>query len=425
MAKRTYWCSIPLALFVLLSFSPGTFAQKLVAIPTSSKSLSDQSHRTASAHTVDPTLEAASKAEQEGRLLDAEKLLTTAVGTGGSSSAPDWRMSALLNPLARVEFDLGRYSEAIKAIHKALVADKAVAGPESTKVLLDLYVLAAYIRRAGNQAAVDLAIDEALDIARKSPGPHQTTLVTVLWQASLNDRQQRRKAEAQALLAEGARICQAQGEPQTNICPVVLTAYYREAGETGQVEKLLSDMAAHGPVDYHGHADFGYHLSAIGELAAYYQQEGSYRQAEAAYRHAFDALERVQGQFRAVAIGRLSDTPLARFFQNQGRATDAEAILGQVLIDQERELDPNDVHLARTLVALAGLKFAEGNNTAAEPLCKRALKIQESDYGTDSLHLVRTLSLYTTVERQLGKSDTANALAARAAVLRKQISKFR
>jgi tetratricopeptide (TPR) repeat protein len=466
MARRACLCSIPLTLFALLFLSIGTFAQNLVATPTSSMGLSDQSRRTASAHPVDPTMEAISKAEQEGRLLDAEKLLTTAVYGGQSGSAPDWRMSALLNSLARVEFDLGRYSEAIAAMHKALVTDKAVAGPESTKVLLDLDALAVYNRRAGNQAAVDRAIDEALELARKSPGPHQTTLVTALWQASLNDRQQHREAEAQALLAEGAGICQAQGELQTNICPVVLTAYYREGGETGQVEKILSDVAAQGPVDYHGHPDYGYHLNALSQLAAHYQQIGSYSQAEAAYqkaitvvethipnplvapgvyeqygrllelegknkeaeayyRHAFEVLEGVQGKFRAVAIERLSDTPLVSFYQKEGRTTEAEAILGQVVIDQKQVLDQNDAHLARTLVALAGLKFAEDDNTAAEPLCERALKIQESDYGTGSLHLVRTLSLYAAVERHLGNKEKADALATRASALRKQMAKSR
>jgi len=96
-----------------------------------------------------------------------------------------------------------------------------------------------------------------------------------------------------------------------------------------------------------------------------------------------------------------------------------------VITDQEQVLDPNDAHLARTLVALAGLKFAEGDNTAAESLCDRALKIQESDYGTESLHLVRTLSLYAGIERRLGHNDRADALAARAAMLRKQMSESR
>jgi len=52
------------------------------------------------------------------------------------------------------------------------------------------------------------------------------------------------------LLAEGAGIYQARRELQTNICPVVLTAYYRDSGETGQVEKILSE-AVQVPPDYH------------------------------------------------------------------------------------------------------------------------------------------------------------------------------
>jgi len=155
MAGRACLCSILLTLVALLFLPIGAFAQNSVATPTSPMGLSDQSRRTASAHTVDATLDAASKAEQEGHLLDAGKLLTTAVGSGSSGSAPSWRMSVLLTSLARVEFDLGHYSEAIVAMQKALMTDKALYKPGSTRILLDLDALAAYNRRAGNHASVD------------------------------------------------------------------------------------------------------------------------------------------------------------------------------------------------------------------------------------------------------------------------------
>ena len=247
----------------------------------------------------------------------------------------------------------------------------------------------------------------------------------------------------------------------TNICPVVLSSYYRETGETGQAEKILSDAAAEGPVDYHGHADYGRQLNALGQLAAHYQQEGSYalaeatyqkaiavaenhipnplvapgvyyqygrlleiegkdKEAEAAYKHAFDTFEHMQGRFCADAIQELSDAPLVRLYQKEGRTSDAEAILDQVLTDQEQVLDPNDAHLARTLMALAGMKATNGKYAEAEPLCERALKIQEADYGTDNPQLARTLSLYSAVERHLGKIGKADALAARAAGLRQK-----
>jgi tetratricopeptide (TPR) repeat protein len=236
-------------------------------------------------------------------------------------------------------------------------------------------------------------------------------------------------------LAEGAKICQTQGELATNICPMVLSSYYREAGETSQVEKILSDAAAQGPGDYHGHADYGRQLNALGQLAANYQQgrsyklaeatyqkaitvaeahipnplftpgvyyqygrllelEGKDKRAEAAYKHAFDTFAHMQGQLRFDAIERLADTPLVQFCQKTGRTSDAEAVLERALAGQEQVLDPNDAHLARTLMALAEIKGTGGKYAEAEPLCERALKILEADYGPDNPQLAES-SAYT------------------------------
>jgi tetratricopeptide (TPR) repeat protein len=453
MANRTCWCVIPVALLALLFIPANITAQD-------SKSRNNPAEAP-SGITSDAELDAISKSEQEGRLLDAEKLLTAAVHNAESNSAPRLRLSVLLNSLARVEYDLRQYSEAVSAKQKELEVDKDLYHPESAKVLIDLYALAMFNREAGNQAAADQAMGEELTLARKVPGPHEVTLVTALWEASQNDRQAHRNAEAQALLAEGAQICQAPGAMNTNICPLVLSSYYEEAGETVQAEKILSDAAAQGPVDYHGHADFGPQLNALGQLAAHYEQGGSYElaeatylraiavaedhipnplvapgvyddfgrllelegnneEAEAAYKHAFDTLEHMQGRFQFVAIERLSDTPLVRLYQQDGRTSEAEAVLEQVLTDQEQTLDPNDAHLARTLLALAGMKYAGGKYSEAEPLCEGALKIQEADYGPDNPQLQRALNTCAGVERHLGNVQKADTLAGRASALRQE-----
>jgi tetratricopeptide (TPR) repeat protein len=150
--------------------------------------------------------------------------------------------------------------------------------------------------------------------------------------------------------------------------------------------------------------------------------EGENEEAEAAYKHAFDALENMQGRFRPVAIGRLSDTPLVQLYEKEGRTSEAEAILERALAAQELALDQHDEHLARTLVQLAGLKMREGEYSEAEPLCERALKIQEDDYGPDNPQLMQMLSLYASVERHLHNTGKADALAARAATLRKKLA---
>lgn len=448
---------IPAVAIILLFVPAVVFTQNISSNPKQETG----SPRSIRQNVSDPEMDAISKAEQEGRLLDAEKLLAAAVQNAESNSSPPLRMSVLLKSLTRVEFDLGHFSEAISAMQKELKVDKALYHPESAKVLIDLNALAVFNRKAGNQAAADQAIGEALALARKFPGPHQVTLITALWEASQNDRQANRKDEAQALLAEGAQICQAPGTLQTNICPLVLSNYYRETGEGSQAEKILSEAAAQRPVDDHGHADYSYQLNALGQLAAHYRQEGSYnlaeatyqkaiavaqnhipnplvapdvyyeygrlleiegknKEAEAAYKRAFDALETIQGRFQLEEVQRLSAMPLVRLYEKEGRTSEAEALLERTLAHQEQVLDPHDEHLARTLMQLADLKVRQGEYSDAEPLCERALKIQEADFGPDNPQLMQALCLYASIERQLRNTDKADALAARAAALRRK-----
>ncbi len=84
-------------LLILFSFPAIVFAQDSVSKPKHVESPAAAIHRTK----PDAELEAISKAEQEGRLLDAEKLLTAAVRKAESSSPPDHRLGFLLSRLGR------------------------------------------------------------------------------------------------------------------------------------------------------------------------------------------------------------------------------------------------------------------------------------------------------------------------------------
>ena len=458
MARHAGRRPILAALLILLSFPASVFTQNSASKPKHVESPAAAIHRAKS----DAEMEEISKAEQEGRLLEAEKLLTAAVREAESSSPPDQRLGFLLSRLGRVEFQLGRYSDAVTTARRALAVDRTVHGVQLSRILVDFQNVAYYSYRAGDSVAAEQAVDEGVALARKDPGPQDANLLVALRQATAFDEMHQHSAKAQAARAESAEICKAQAKPHTSICSVVLLDFFSRTGDSGSVQKILSEQAAQGPVDYHGHADYGRQLNALGRLAAHYQQEGNYNlaeatyrkaiavaenhipnplvapgvyyqygrllelegedeEAEAAYKHAFNTLEHMQGRFRFVAIERLSEAPLVLFYRRQGRLSDAEAVLKRALADQEKALKPNDAALAYTLVRLAEVESREGEYPDAEQLCERALNIQQADYGLDSPQIVQTLGLYASVERQLHKKDKADALAARAAAIRQKL----
>lgn len=455
MARHASRRLILVAPLILFSFPASIIAQDSVSTPKPVAGPTETTPRSG----PDPEMEAISKAEQEGRLLDAEKLLVAAVHKEELSFSADRRLVFLLSRLGRVEFQLGRYPEAVIAVKHALAVNRTEHGGQFSAVLFDLRNVAYYSYRAGDRAAADQAIDEGVALGRKDPGPLDANLLMALRQATVFDEMHQSSAQADALRAESAGICKAQTKSRASICSVILLDFYRKNGDLDSAQKILSEQAAKGPVDYHGHADYGRQLNALGQLAVYYQQESSYdraestyqkaiavaenhipnpliapgvyyqfgrllelegknEEAEAAYKHAFEALENMQGRFRFVAIGRLSDTPLVRLYEKEGRTSEAEAILERTLAAQEQALNPHDEHLARTLMQLADLKMRQGEYSVAGPLCERALKIQEADFGPENPQLIQTLSLYAAVERQLHNSEKADALAARATALR-------
>ncbi len=459
MARHARWRLVPAAPLILF-FIP---AIALTQNPVSNPKVATSGAQTIRRNAPDSEMDAISKAEQEGRLLDAEKLLTAAVHKAELSSPADQRLSFLLSRLGRVEFQLGRYPEAVTTAKHALAVGRSEHGGQFPGVLFDLRNVAYYSYRAGDSAAAEQAIDEGVALSRKDPGPLDANLLMALRDATVFDEMHQHSAKAQAARAESAEICKTQTKPRASICSVILLDFYRKNGDSARVQKILSEQAAQGPLDYHGHADYGRRLNALGSLAFHYERQGSYDLAEATYRkaiavaekhipnpliapgvyyqygrllelegknegaeatykRAFDILENMQGRFRLVAIGRLSDTPLVQLYKKEGRTSEAEAILERTLVAQEQALDPHDEHLARTLVQLAGLKMRQREYSDAEPLCERALKIQEADYGPDSPQLMLTLSLYAGIERQLHNTDKADALAARAAALSRKLA---
>ncbi len=411
----------------------------------------------------DPELAAVFKAEQDGRLLDAEKLLNAAISKAEATRPSHGLLRSLLNELASVENRLRNYPQAVAAEKRALAVDQALGKQAAPETIFDLQELAAYSKFAGDGSTFAQAAEQMLARARQYPGPHNSQLLMALSTVAAADQFEHRVAEAQALGAKEVRICQAQEKPRSDNCASVLAGYYSASGHRAYAERLLSEQATRTPVSAGANrfgaywpkvaplltlarmyeADRSYDLAAATdrriiavierttkdpvEAAAFYdglgrdlELEGRDAEAEAAYQHAFDLRERATGRLRLAFMGSLTKTPLVPFYEKQGRLADAEATLKRALADQRGVLDPHDARHAQALLQLARVKLLEGEAAQAEPLCARALKIQEADFGPHNRRLLLTLRTCAAVERQLGKTDQAEALATRATALRQK-----
>lgn len=407
---------------------------------------------------------ASSKAQQEGRLLEAERLLNTAITMAERKPSLRSNLGSLLKNLAQLEYGLHDYRQAIATEQRAVAADEAPgSGATSSQVFWDLNQLTADAMSSRHCATAAQAASQQLALARRHPGRRDFQLLLALGGVAMADQCEHRFAEGRKVQAEAVRICQAQPEPHSAGCVSILARYYYETGHPGYAEKLLAQKAARTPDSsprfrYDSYLPKASQLQALARMykvdhlygqavatdrraisvvqrtakhpvdaAPYYdslgsdlEKQGQDAEAEAVFKHSFDLQEHATGRFRKSWIRSLGETPLVSFYERQGLLSDAADVLEQVLAVQQSALNPNDAAIAHTLVRLADVESRLGEYSEAEPLCQHALKIQEADYGSDSFHLVRTLSIYAGVERHLHNTAKANALAARAAALRKK-----
>jgi len=405
----------------------------------------------------DPEPEEFSKAMREGRLVDAEKVVRAAIEEEESKSQSSQRLSDLLNQLGYVESQMGHLPKAVEAVQREMAIDRARDGPRSSSVMVDFAKLAQYEEMGGDFADAADAAEQELALARENPGqPDPRNLLRALQDAIRTDTVAHRTAQAQALREEIIQICQSQSNPELVVrpCGQVLSDFYRDGGHTGYAEETLSKQADETRV-LRGDRGYMTKVLTLQTLAHQYEQDKSYdfeaatyrkaiavveasaknpaeaaylydilghalelaaqdEAAEAAYQHALDLLEHATGDSRSAYIGSLTDTPLADFYQRQGRLADAESVLNQVLAEQEKVLDPHDDRLAQTLLKLAQVKSAQGEFPEAEALAQRALAQEEANYGPDSPKLMPALMTCSELARQRREFEKAKALADRA-----------
>jgi tetratricopeptide (TPR) repeat protein len=414
----------------------------------------------------DPTLRPILKAEKEGRLVDAEKLLKAAIQDAETQSATSPRLRLLLNHLGSIDERMGRYADAVALAKRVLDMDDRLYGAESPDAARDLNNLGMYYQAAGEEAAAGQALERALAVARKNYGEgwlHVTGNLSAYYTTH------HRTADAKPLLTEAVEFCDAHPEPRVfAVCTGLRTQLadvYRSEGHSGYGEEIVSRDAEQ---TVGVHQDSFAQVRALDALARQYEQDESYDLAEATYRQAIALIEKMP-QFKDdpaatapefLRLGKLFEkeglsvqaedaykralnseeaarpgrpghaeslfgfvVPLAGLYRTEGRVSDLEPILQQVLALQERDLGPDRTEIADTLLELASVYQEQGKHLDAAPLYQRALKIQEKNIGPDDPRLLRALDGYAAVLQQLGDPDEARAVTARASVLRQKLAR--
>jgi CHAT domain-containing protein len=130
--------------------------------------------------------------------------------------------------------------------------------------------------------------------------------------------------------------------------------------------------------------------TSLNNLAALYEDQGKYSEAEPLLKRALQIRERALGPNNLYFAQSLMN--LANLYRYAGRQADAERLYKQSLEIEEKLLGQDNSELARGIYNLAAFYVAQGRYVDAEPLHKKSLQIRTKVLGPDHPDVGRSLN---------------------------------
>jgi hypothetical protein len=413
----------------------------------------------------DPTQRAVTQAVRDGRLTDAEKILTDAIHELEQSDPQNPRLARYLKSLSQIVDRQGRRADAVSLIERAYDIDRNAYGPMDLRITNDLTLLASCAQVSDNKPEAERLLNEALEIVRSHAAELNSRSNIDLAAATLGGLSalyisEHRWAEAEPLLQEESKLCDffeetyRAGYGRCGSLPERLSEVYAAEGRTVDAEQVPRDRNSPRELDAlnktaEKHEKDGLYPSAeetynraiamaekmeadpqnrygglivmeMNSLGQLFEKEGFKDRAERSYESALEVNEKQSGPDPGHPGLAQSLDPhyLVDLYRSEGRLQDAEPVLQGVLETQVRSLGERHRAVAQTLMTFARIyveegKRDEGKYAQAQPLYERALAIQEMNLGPHNPELLSLLREYADLLRKLHENAKAAEVHAR------------
>jgi tetratricopeptide (TPR) repeat protein len=141
--------------------------------------------------------------------------------------------------------------------------------------------------------------------------------------------------------------------------------------------------------------------ATVNALAALYQHQGRYSEAEIQYQRVLASIDKKGGKSNFWLVADLEG--LAIVYRKQGRYSQALAVLNRAKSLLEEAQDPNQFLLATTLSNMGTIYGEIGSHVEAEKLMSSALKIVEKEFGVEHIAVAPVLNNLGTVYEAQGR----------------------
>jgi Tetratricopeptide repeat len=358
----------------------------------------------------DPTQRAVTQAIGEGRVTDAEKLLTDAIRKLEQSDPQSVRLARYLEELSAFMDRRGRHGEALALSERATEIERNAYGPSDLRRTTELTSLARRAQAAGNSREAEERLNQALEIVRANgtnlKSSSNVDLAAGVFGSLANFYiSEHRWVDAEKMMQEEAKLCDFFEEPYRSgyaLCGSVsrrLAEVYRAEGRTADAERLPQDNMV--PPE----------LAALNRIAEKYRDDGLYPSAEDAYNRAIALAEKIEAdpknRYGGLLVREMNS--LGQLFEKEGFKDRAERTYENALEVNEKLAGPERGHTSYALMLdpryLVNLYRSEGRLKDAEPLLQRVLDVQEKSLGERHRGVVQTLTLLAGIYEEEGKND--------------------
>ena len=417
----------------------------------------------------DSTMREVSRAMNEGRLMDAEKILVEAVQKLESDDSTNPRLAIYLGRLAMFYEQRHQFADALALLQRALKNDRYSFGYSDTRVANDLTSIAGVYQAQGEIREAEKFFEEALKVARQNPNQNSYSIegkVAALSNLASFYISGKRNSEAEILLQEAMQLCDSMPQLKApgygcSSTAASLAEVYRleerpaesdhaessgnelydqitllnKQGQTFEEKGDLEDakgefLRALTLIEKSGNSRSSSFLSGefnlLGQVLA---KEKEDQQAEELYVRALRMQESLAdskppGSFQ---IRSFNFDYLLNFYREADRLQDIEPLIEQAIQIQEKFLGPDNSAIADTLLALATAYQQQGELSAkkdqtdsamasyakAKSAYEHALEIQQKNFGPDHPKSIPALTGYMGVLRNLHDVEAADKVQVR------------
>jgi hypothetical protein len=408
---------------------------------------------------------AITQAMRDGRVEDAEKLLTDAIRELEQTDPQSVQLANFLNQLSGFVERRGRHAEAMALAERASEIERNAYGPSDLRRTIALRRDAGRAGAAGRNHEAELLLNQALEIVRVNETNLKSSMNIDLAAGVYGSFagfyiSEHRWIDAENMIQEEAKLCKFFPEPfragyadcgslnqslaqvyraegrtaeadqltQDNLVPAELGALnkiaekyekdglYPSAEDTYNRAIVLAEKIEADPQNHYG----GLIVRETNSLGQLFEKEGFNDRAERAYMNAFEANEKLAGPERGHTAHAVMLDPrfLLDLYRKEGRSKDAESLLQRVLAVQEKSLGERHRSVVQTLTKLAGMYEQEGNSDNAKYaqallLYERIVAIQEVNLGPDHPDLLQPLGHYADLLLKLHQDAKAAVVRAR------------